>query len=322
MNSAEEAALKTQMRLGSTLHDLINQGQDLHRRIAAIVLNKDPAEITKKERSGVKAISFGRPGGMGCEGLQRYAKSTFGQDLSLEEVEDRVAAYNQLCPELISFLEDEVNAGEVIADILDLTPAAYYAATIGFNQPFMSSPWPARKYGWLLLRAIKDETPVGFDEQPLSDLENEFFWERAQDLKKYLGAEFWDDLQSRRASEELWQAVRNCVSLRPVLTHTGRLRSKASFCAARNTIFQGLAADGTLSGLLRVWRAGHKIVAFVHDQIVVESPADDRVLDRKAEIERLMIGGMHEVIPGMNVKVETVITRSLDKRDLDPRYLN
>jgi hypothetical protein len=27
------------------------------------------------------------------------------------------------------------------------------------------------------------------------------------------------------------------------------------------------------------------------------------------------------VVPGMNVKVETVVTRSLNKADLDPRYL-
>jgi hypothetical protein len=30
--------------------------------------------------------------------------------------------------------------------------------------------------------------------------------------------------------------------------------------------------------------------------------------------------GMLMVVPGMNVKVETVVTRSLNKTDLDPRY--
>ena len=30
--------------------------------------------------------------------------------------------------------------------------------------------------------------------------------------------------------------------------------------------------------------------------------------------------GMLEVVPGMNVKVETVVTRSLNKGDLDPRF--
>lgn len=73
-------------------------------------------------------------------------------------------------------------------------------------------------------------------------------------------------------------------------------------------------------GLWFVWRAGHKLVDFIHDQVVVESPAADRVSDRVAEIEELLCRGMLTVVPGMNVRVETVITRSLNKADLDPRY--
>ena len=33
-----------------------------------------------------------------------------------------------------------------------------------------------------------------------------------------------------------------------------------------------------------------------------------------------MIAGMAEVIPGMRVTVDSIITRSLSKTDLDPRY--
>jgi hypothetical protein len=54
---------------------------------------------------------------------------------------------------------------------------------------------------------------------------------------------------------------------------------------------------------------------------VVESPADERVPERIDEIERLMKDGMLMVVPAMNVKVETVVTLSLNKADLDPRYL-
>jgi hypothetical protein len=85
-------------------------------------------------------------------------------------------------------------------------------------------------------------------------------------------------------------------------------------------VFQGAAADGAILALWNVWRAGYKIVAFVHDQLVVESPADDKVKDRVADVERLMKEGMAQVVPGMLVKVETVLTASLNKTDLDPRY--
>jgi hypothetical protein len=53
---------------------------------------------------------------------------------------------------------------------------------------------------------------------------------------------------------------------------------------------------------------------------VVEAPADDQVSQRIAEIEELLRRGMLMVVPGMNVKVDTVVTRSLNKTDLDPRY--
>jgi hypothetical protein len=86
-------------------------------------------------------------------------------------------------------------------------------------------------------------------------------------------------------------------------------------------VFQGAAADGAIYGMWLVWRAGHRQVDFVHDQQVVEATADDRVPARIDEIERLMKDGMLMVVPGMNVKVETVVTRSLNKADLDPRYL-
>ena len=70
----------------------------------------------------------------------------------------------------------------------------------------------------------------------------------------------------------------------------------------------------------RLWRAGYKPVRAIHNQVVVECVADDQVLERKAEIERLMVEGMLTVVPGMNVRVETVVSLSLSKSELDPRY--
>ena len=55
---------------------------------------------------------------------------------------------------------------------------------------------------------------------------------------------------------------------------------------------------------------------FVHDQVVVEVPEDDRVEQRRVEVAELMRQGMLEVIPGMNVKVDAVITRSLNKAEV------
>ena len=90
--------LKHQFKLGSSLHDLINEGHDIHKIIAAAVLDKNIEDVTKAERTGAKAVSFGRPGGMGVASLQRYAKNSFKQELSVEEVQQRIDAYHRLCP--------------------------------------------------------------------------------------------------------------------------------------------------------------------------------------------------------------------------------
>ena len=73
-------------------------------------------------------MSFGRPGGMGVNGLRRVAKNGYGIDLTDEQVQQRIDAYHRLCPELDAFLKDEVDIGDVIARRLNLTPGQYYQA--------------------------------------------------------------------------------------------------------------------------------------------------------------------------------------------------
>src|SRR5262249_27675311 len=118
-------AIEKQFGRRSVLAELVNSGQDVHRLVAATLLGKPPEEVTKEERDSVKPVSFGRPGGMGVEGLRQVARAGYGLDLTTEEVEQRIAAYHRLCLELDDFLDDEVDAGLVIAEALRLTPAEY-----------------------------------------------------------------------------------------------------------------------------------------------------------------------------------------------------
>src|SRR5262249_8232155 len=64
----------------------LNAGEDLHRRLAARVLGKPAAEVTKAERSRAKAINFGKPGGMGDAALKAYARVSYGAELTDDEV--------------------------------------------------------------------------------------------------------------------------------------------------------------------------------------------------------------------------------------------
>jgi hypothetical protein len=204
-----------------------------------------------------------------------------------------------------------------------MTPARYHEARgIGYDPLDPENNSPEWRLGLMLLNVLRGETPTtwGDAKRPSTPEEIAFFWDRAQALPAKLRPREEARLRGRRPDGKLWGAVRNWAGRRPVFTVTGRLRADATFCSARNNIFQGAAADGAILGLWLVWRAGYRIVAFVHDQLVVESPADDQVKRRVEEIERLMRQGMHQVVPGMLVKVETAVTHSLNKADLDPRY--
>ncbi len=312
-------ALREQFGHGGHLAAVINDGRDVHRLIAASVLGKEESEVTAEERAGVKPISFGRPGGMGAERLRQIAKSSYRIELTTEEVAERIAAYERLCPELPVFLRDEhLEPGLVIAATLGLTPGSYEEATGRYRD--LTDPETRSPQAWLggmLLKVLREAEPRTSrgEGRPYTIEERDYFWDRAQDLPIALDPALRLQLGGRRADPRLAQAVRDWAGRRPVFTITGRLRAGATFCSSRNCIFQGPAADGAILGLWRVWRAGHRIVNFVHDQVVVEAPLDGRIGERVVEIEEHMKQGMLDVIPGMNVRVETVVTRSLNKGD-------
>ena len=173
----------------------------------------------------------------------------------------------------------------------------------------------------MLLKVLREENPQTSTEnaRPYTPEEIDFFWEQAQRLPVLLTPNLVAMLslsgQCRTvgAGPKLGGETVCLYGDRPVA-------GRRVYCSSRNCLFQGTAADGAILGLWLVWRAGYKLVDFVHDQLVVESPADDKVHERVAHIEALMKEGMLKVIPGMNVQVESVITRSLNKSDIDPRY--
>lgn len=317
-------AWKHQLGFGGSLHEIVSQGRDMHRLIAAEVLGKDPADVTKEERNAAKPVSLGRPGGLGWRTIQKQAKLVYGADLTEEQVRERMLAYENLCPELTEHLSERVNAGLEIACALGLTPAAYNAA-IGklrlFPKP--EDELPAWWLGRMLLRVLESPAPMtspppdtGKRPRQYSAAEIEFFWHAAARLPTdELDEKLCDALRERKPSKKLRDAVGRLYGREPVITATGRLRANASYCACRNGIMQGLAADGAIYALWKLMRAGYTIANFIHDEVICEVPEDENLPAKIADIERLMIAGMHEVVPGANVRVETSVRRSFSKAD-------
>ena len=92
-----------------------------------------------------------------------------------------------------------------------------------------------------------------------------------------------------------------------VWTRTGRLRANTTFCAEKNTPFQGLAADGAKLALYNLMTQGFKIVGFVHDEIITEVPKS-KVKELTSKQEKIMIDSMKVVVPDVSIAVESTIS--------------
>lgn len=75
-----------------------------------------------------------------------------------------------------------------------------------------------------------------------------------------------------------------------------------------------MAADGACLAMWLLWQAGYAISNFVHDQFVIELPADQD-LRPHSRIRELMIRAMREVLPDLLVEVDAVVATSWAKQD-------
>jgi len=97
-----------------------------------------------------------------------------------------------------------------------------------------------------------------------------------------------------------------------VFTRTGRKRGDTTFCAEKNTPFQGLASDGAKLALYEATKKGLEVVAFVHDEVVIEAPDSD-IETYKKQLEETMIASMQKVVPDVRIGVESTISEVYTK---------
>jgi DNA polymerase I len=319
-------AWKYQFGFGTRLHDVINSGQDVHRIIAGAVLGISPEKVTKDQRQAAKAVSFGAPGQMGPPTLQKIAKNKYGKALTIEEVTAALAAYHSAFPELTIFLAPHPERGDVdtgleVAKYLRLTARVFDEGRGWRHREKNDSDEPAGWIGGMLFKVLREQAPYYRGGGPYEPETIEYLWNVAQGLVEIIPgnnkkrARLVDQLRKRQPSIELKKAVVSYFDKTPVMSATGRIRANARLTACRNTIFQSVAADGGLLALWKLHRAGYRLAAFVHDEIVVEIPVGSDRETHTAEIARLMIEAMHEVIPGTLVKVEAFVSPSFSKAE-------
>ncbi len=301
-------ACLSQFGLGSRMGEAINNGQDLHRLVAAKFAGKPESEISKSERSKAKPVNFGKPGGMGDASLRRYAKASYGVDLTEDEVKQLSDAWFAEFPEMRSFLEQDSDPGLEVANLLGLTleDHAQHTENLRFLNHLDNrgqSRLPNAILGWMCLKTLASPVPSKRDGTHYSSDDVDYFWTAVDKKKHILRTKWHTKITNREPSWQLKREVMNLAGRRGVFTLTGRLRANANYCARHNTIFQGLAADGCKLALWGIWRAGYRLVNFIHDEVLVEVPTSDNLKECAEELKALMVEGMEEVIPDIRVDV-------------------
>jgi hypothetical protein len=100
-----------------------------------------------------------------------------------------------------------------------------------------------------------------------------------------------------------------------VATLTGRIRGGVKYTQAKNTPFQGLAADGAKLALWGLLSKGYRVVGFVHDEVLVELPDEGGWVSRArcAEVQEIVCAAMRSVLGEVPVEAEYTVATCWSK---------
>lgn len=308
----------------SSLADTIRSGRDPHAYTAALVGGWDYEEVLaglKAEKAAVKAakeaglpkpptpfsdarqkakpVNFGLPGGLGADSLVTYAKQNYGVPLSRDEAAAlRKKVSTEVYPELALYLADD--GPSRMARSLQCRPQELASA--------LEIPIEEEAFGlWLSAEKIIRGEVRKKDGNLYSPYWRQKVWDGLTRVNNNPALK--DRIAQWDAGPDLHRRI--CADV--AVTLTGRVRSGLSYTEKRNTPFQGLAADGAKLALWRLWKEGHRIVAFIHDEIVTEVDEDRAEAELEA-VSRIMSEEMSRVLKSdLPVKVEAHIAERWGK---------
>jgi len=293
----------------SRLADVIREGRDPHVNTAALLngmtleefellKENDPARF-KADRQKAKAVNFGLPGGLGADRLVAYAQDTYNVSMSPQEARNlRDRLTREIYPELTLYLADEAMAN--LAASLDCREDDLWRA--------LSDEVPPPDWLPVVVRNIVAGKLTKRDGSPYS---------RNTIDRKWVGLA---NACRRPELHHLLMAQQGCPALEKRLfearavTLTGRIRADVTYTEARNTPFQGLAADGAKLACYRLVREGFRLVAFIHDEFVIELPEDDTMQAQVERADMIVRAAMSDVLNGiLPVRTEYKLSRCWSK---------
>lgn len=299
----------------SVLAQVLREGRKPHDYTASLMTGISYEEMVagvKKEKQGgetgpysrarqsAKAINFGVPGGLGADKLVAYAKTNYGVDLLREQAQEfRQKLIKEIYPELSLYLQSD-DMGDLARNLR--CDRNLLCRALGLSEDPVKQNWEGVRVVDVIARG-----GVNKDGKHKALSWRTLVWSTLQSLNQN------PDLEEILRTWKPHPANHRLLVGGPVTTLTGRVRAGAEYTEARNTPFQGLAADGAKVALWLIHRAGYKIVHFVHDEIVVEAP-EERAEETKEEVVRLMKEGMSSVLDcDIPVEIEAVTSKTWTK---------
>lgn len=246
--------------------------------------NTDPDQY-KKDRQAAKACNFGIPGGLGATALSSYAKASYGVSMDIEQAKTfRNTLIYKIYPEIGKYLQDTV---------LDDLASNFRVSRAMVDGPLRKLHDSPKVAAIILSNVVKhsSSTECSYGPRVWNTV-----WSVLLDLVRISGDGslcFRDNIDRRVGGLELHQQIFASTALTP----TGRVRGFCTYTQSRNTPFQSLAADGAKSALWRLILEKFCVVAFVHDEVVLEVSSEAEGLLAKHIMEEEMFSVVEQRLP-------------------------
>jgi hypothetical protein len=301
-NSLELRTLATvcQQQVGfSKLRDVLVAGIDPHSYAAAMFAGCSLDDFNqlpdrKQLRQRAKVFNFGLPAGFGPTALVDHAKFAYGVELTLADAEKFVHQLTQeVYPELGLYLTEDT--------------LGILAAKLQTDRVRLQMLWP-QDWQLSMLRKVLAGTPHKADGSPYQPQAVERIWQQLLNVCGNAG--LLPHIQNRNTAAD--SPLRKLL-FSSVATTTGRLRGGVRFTAAKNAPFQGLAADGCKQALWQLTQAGYRVVAFIHDEFIIELNRLDDIDAAAQDIPRICSEAMQPFVPGIPVPTEFALTERWHK---------
>jgi len=197
---------------------------------------------------------------------------------------------------------------EIIAEGVD--PHKYTAALLlkMTLQEFEQLPAVTQKEHRQRAKAINFGIPGGLGPVTLVDYAQQTY---DVDMSKSEAKRFRDRL-IYEVYPELWRYLEGESG--KVITLTGRVRAGTTYTQEKNTPFQGLAADGAKLALWQLVKQGYRVIAFIHDEFLIELPEDCDQTQTAKEIEDICCRAMQDLTSTIPIRCEYALMRNWSKK--------